>query len=234
MRLGRVLRTSVDRVTPDLLDEDTADRMLGGLVTAADAPPGYAPVAVLLAIARGDVEPESDRPYVAVRRARGSHYRMRLVALLAAVGLVLAAGASYADVMPVSTASIRQAVNTMLEQSPPPVAAGATHWQTRYQPGAEPASVTGSCRPVRDLGTGALRLSCPDAASSAVVRYAFAVQGARAGVPTFAVETGRTASGLLRTSISPVTRGRLVLTVRVKGKGAVDIRSVSIGFYGRG
>lgn len=225
----------MDRVTPDLLDEDTADRMLGGLVSAADAPPGYAPVATLLAVARGDVEPEAERPPLTVRRpAHRPHYRGRLVALLAAVALVLAAGASYADVLPVSTASIRQAVNTMLEQSPPPVAAGATHWQTRYLPGAQPASVTGSCTQLRNLGTGTLRLTCGSPASSAVVRYVFTVRGARAGVPTVAVETGPAAPGLLRTSISPVARGRLVLSLRVNGKGVVEIHSVSIGFYGRG
>lgn len=224
----------MDHVSPDLLDEDTADRMLGGLVSSADAPPGYAPVAQLLAAARGDRKSEAIRPPAVVRPARRGHYTVRLVALLAAVGLVLAAGASYADVLPVSTSSIRQAVNTMLEQSPQPAAAGATRWQTRYLPGADPASVSGSCRPARDPSSGTLRLSCPAATSSAIVRYEFAVTGARAGVPTFAVETGPTASGLLRTSISRVAKGRLQLTVRMNGRGVVDIRSVSIGFYGRG
>ena len=234
MRLGRVLRTSVDRVTPDLLDEDTADRMLGGQVSPADAPPGYAPVAVLLAAARGEVEPEAQHQAPIARPARRSHHRVRLVVVLAAVVLVLAAGASYADVLPVSPASIRQAVNTMLEQTPAPATAGATHWQTRYLPGADPALIGGSCSAARDAGAGTLRLSCPAAGSSAIVRYAFIVAGVRAGVPTFSVETGPTASGLLRESISRVAKGRLVLTVRVNGKGVVDIHSVSIGFYERG
>ena len=126
-------------------------------------------------------------------------------------------------------------MNTMLEQTPaPPVPAGGTRWQTRYAPGAEPASFAGSCRPVRSLSQGTLQLVCADAGSSEVVQYQFAVPGARAGVPTFSVETGPTSSGLVSTSIGRVANGRLMLTVRVRGKGVVDIRSVSIGFYGRG
>ena len=233
MRLGRVLRTSVDHPAPDLLDEDTADRMLGGLVSAADAPPGYAPVAELLAAARGDREGEQADVLPLLRPLHRSHRSLRLIAVLAAVVLVLAASAAYADVLPVSTTSIRQAVNTMLDQTPAPVTPGATRWQTRYVAGAEPASISGTCTAARNGNTGALRLTCPAAASSAVVRYHFAVAGARS-IPTFAVETTATATGLQRTSISRVSKGRLVLTVRVNGKGVVDIRSVSIGFYGRG
>ena len=223
----------MDRVTPDLLDEDTADRMLGGQVSPADAPPGYGPVAVLLAAARGEAAAETAYPAPVALRARRAHHWMRLTAVLAAAILVLAAGASYADVLPVSPASIRQAVNTMLEQAPP-VTAGATHWQTRYLPGAAPVSIGGSCAAARDVGAGTLQLSCPAAESGAIVRYAFAVTGARAGVPTFSVETGPAASGLLRESIGRIANGRLVLTVRVNGQGVVDIHSVSIGFYGRG
>jgi hypothetical protein len=223
----------VDRPSPDLLDEDTADRMLGGLVSPADAPPGYAPVAELLAAARGDREGGSAVHAPVVRPLRRSHHGARLVALLAAVMLVVAASASYADVLPVSTASIQQAVNTMLDQTPAPVTPGARRWVPEYMAGADPASAAGTCTAGRDTVTGTLRLSCPAASSQEVVRYDFAAKRV-ASAPTFGVETGPKASGLLRTSISRVSHGRLVLTVRVTGPGVLDVRSVRIGYYEKG
>ena len=73
--------------------------MLGGAVSAADAPPGYAPVAELLAAVRGDFESEVRLPAGAGQPRRRRH-GMRMAVLLAAAALVFAAGASYADVLP--------------------------------------------------------------------------------------------------------------------------------------
>ncbi len=46
------------RPTPPVLDEDTADRLLTGRLDPADAPPGYAGVARLLAVAAAPAAPE--------------------------------------------------------------------------------------------------------------------------------------------------------------------------------
>lgn len=130
-----------------LLDRDTADRLLSGLVLPDDAPPGYAAAAALVAAA-GRLQPSPSRaedivrsmravlaPLPTVRRTRPRRIRRNLAVLgLAAMGAgmtsVAIASTPAVDLLP--TPLRRVLVPSSVDPTPPePVRAPAAPEKTR-------------------------------------------------------------------------------------------------------
>ena len=157
------------------------------------------------------------------RQRAGRHYTVRLVALRrGGRARCLRRDASYADVLPVSTWGIRQAVDAMLEQSPPPAAAGATRGR-RLLPGPNPGFGVGVVPACARPDLGELHLSSPAATcETRSCATSSAVDGSTFRVPAFAVEEPAPPPlGLLGARRSAGSRGRgtAELTVRMEQQG---------------
>ncbi len=114
-------------IDPLALDGDTADRLLAGRLDPADAPPGYAEVAVVLAAAAGPPTPGEltgaaaatetfvamTRPHAGGRRGTGRRkpFGSRLAALAAAVPCVLLIG----GVAAAATGTLPEAARRMVD-----------------------------------------------------------------------------------------------------------------------
>lgn len=181
------------RVDPLALDGDTADRLLAGRLDPADAPPGYAKVAALLAAAAGPSTPEEltgeasvlatftamTRPSAGSRRRAARHrgaFGSRLAALAAAALCVLLVG----GVAAAATGTLPEPARRMVDS----VTRAAHHQPARSAlDGQDPGEV-------RSGGWG------QDGAAS--VGHAGAVKAAHAGRSAPAALTGPDATGAAR------------------------------------
>jgi hypothetical protein len=234
----------------DMLDEQTADRMLAGLVSAADTPPGYRPVAELLDHARqgastgalqgdlGDMIALADRG--SIRTApRKRRPRARLVAIPVVAAMAAATGAAYAGVTnPVP--AITHAISSLFTHPTSP-AVGTTRsshtpvWNTRYLSGDRTSSrsARGCTFAAGVAGADDLQTTCVTAASVATLRYTFAVPAAVTGTPTFSVDDVRaccTSTRITETLTRPA-RTTIQISMTVRGVGRIDIPTVSVGYY---
>ncbi len=127
------------------LDDDTVERILGGLVDPGDAPPGYEAAVTLLAAARGVPVPARSRVAGPVRAAG---FRPRVPVLAAVLVLGGASGAAYAAGLPAAASSTAHAVLRSLDGSAGP----------RTHAASEPSGtgdVTTAAHPAApDAGTG--------------------------------------------------------------------------------